>query len=53
MDFIKEDLEKRGVPLTRENYLRLAYGDKVDPSQFLGAELESDLPSEIQLKGQA
>ena len=49
MDYVKEYLRKLGLPLTRENYLRLAYGDKVDPTKSLGAELEAELPEFAQI----
>jgi hypothetical protein len=41
-------LKRLGLPLTRENYLMMAYPDREDPE--LGAEEESMLPEEIQIK---
>ena len=47
-DPIVEYLKEKGSPLTRETYLALAYPDKEDLE--LGAEEESMLPEEIQIK---
>jgi hypothetical protein len=47
MDHIVEWMKQNNVPLTRKNYLKLAYmGDVPD----LDAEAESILPPEIQKK---
>jgi hypothetical protein len=40
------NMRKEGVPLTRENYLKRAYGD--DLPEVWGAEHESELPAELQ-----
>jgi len=40
--------KKEGLPITRENYLMLAYSDFDDGE--LGAEEESMLPEHLQLK---
>lgn len=49
MDFVVEYLKKIGQQLTRKNYLALDRPG-VDPSKPLPAELEAELPAEIQLK---
>ena len=43
-----EMLKSKGLPVTRENYLMLAYPDLEE--RELGAEEESMLPEELQLK---
>jgi hypothetical protein len=40
-----EYLDKHGVPITRENYLNVAYLG--DPPKELGAEQEAALPEEL------
>lgn len=47
-DPIVEYLEEIGVPVTRENYLNFAYPDGL-PEDY-GAELEAELPPELQLE---
>jgi hypothetical protein len=47
MDCVSEHLKRKGIPLTRENYLFFAYLG--DPPEELGVEEESMLPEEIQL----
>lgn len=50
-------LEEASLPLTRENYLAMAYptgivdedGNEMDPKEQLPAELETQLPEEIRL----
>jgi hypothetical protein len=41
-------LEKYGIPLTRENYLRLAFNGN-PPPEPLDGEVEEMLPEELQL----
>ena len=45
-DVVVELLEKAGVPLTRENYLNMAYLG--NPPKELEAEQEAELPKELQ-----
>lgn len=47
-DPIVNTLKRLGRPLTRDSYLALAYPDREDLE--LGAEEESMLPEELQLK---
>jgi len=49
-DIVKAYLEKNGVPVTRENYIGLAFAGDYDPKEPLPGELEASLPAEIQLK---
>ncbi len=45
-----EMLQQYGKPVTRENYINLAYlGDK-DPSKYLGEELEQELPADLRME---
>jgi hypothetical protein len=44
-------LEKKGIPWTWDNWLRLAYGDDAlidPPEQLLGAEAFAEVPQEFQ-----
>jgi hypothetical protein len=45
MDDLWEYMKRHGLPLTRETYLYLAYGEEGPPEW--SAELEEDLPEEI------
>lgn len=45
-DFVLEKMKEEGIPMTRENYLELAYMG--DPPEELDAEEESMLPEEFQ-----
>jgi hypothetical protein len=50
-DYVLAFMKANGIPVTRANYLEIAYfGDILDPDQPLDAELESELPEEIQLE---
>jgi hypothetical protein len=40
-------LQKYGIPVTRENYLRLAFAGN-PPEEPLDGEIESELPEELQ-----
>ena len=40
-------LEKFGIPVTRENYLQLAFGGN-PPKEPLDGEIEAELPKELQ-----
>lgn len=42
-------LRENNIPVTRANYLGLAYFGDVDPEVELDAELEADLPEQLQL----
>jgi hypothetical protein len=44
-DFVVESMRHRGIPLTRENYLRIAYPSGL-PKEWT-AEHEARLPEEI------
>lgn len=48
MDYVLDKMKESGIPMTRENYLELAYMG--DPPEKLSAEEEADLPEEFQLK---
>ena len=47
MDYVLDFMKRHDVPLTRENYLQIAYMG--DPPE-LDAEAEADLPEQFQLK---
>ena len=47
VDYVLELLKKFNLPLTRENYLGLAYPEGMP--ETWGAETEGELPKEIQL----
>jgi hypothetical protein len=47
MDEIVEYLKQHNIPVTRENYLDIAYMG--NPPDVLDAEEEADLPEELQL----
>ena len=49
MDFVLEYMKKHDIPLTRENYLAIDRPG-VDPSKPLPAELEAEMPDEIQFR---
>ena len=49
-DYVLDWLEVHGIPITRKNYLDLAYGKgQVDATKLLDAECEAALPEELQL----
>jgi len=45
-DIVLDKMKQENIPLTRENYLALAYLG--NPPEELGAEEEAELPEEIQ-----
>lgn len=45
MNAVLDYLKKNKIPLTRQNYLEIAYMG--DPPEKLGAEEEADIPPEI------
>lgn len=49
MDHVLEYMKKHGVPLTRDNYLAVAYMG--NPPEELDAEEEAALPAQIQKTG--
>lgn len=49
-DPIVEYLKKNGIPVTRHNYIGLNWMGDFDPDEELPAELEADLPEELQWK---
>jgi hypothetical protein len=51
MDELLEYMKKNNIPLTRENYIGLNWAGDLDPAKPLDAELEADLPKEIQKNG--
>jgi hypothetical protein len=51
MDIVLEHMKKHNIPLTRENYLALAYLG--DPPDELGAEEEAEIPDEVMNPGQS
>jgi len=51
MDHVLEYMKKRGIPITRENYL--FWNFLGDPPDELDAELEAELPEEIKLPARA
>lgn len=46
MSIVLDYMKKHNIPLTRENYLQIAYLG--DPPEELGAEEEAEIPEEIQ-----
>ena len=44
-DIVLELMKERGVPLTRENYLHIAYMG--DVPEEIGGEIEASIPQEI------
>ena len=42
-------LVEHGIPVTRENYIRLASLGSVNPDEPLDGELEAELPEELQI----
>jgi hypothetical protein len=51
-DYVKEFLEKSGTPVTRKSYIDLNWANTgYDSNKMLPAELEADLPEELQIKG--
>ena len=51
IDHVLEYMKKNSIPLTRENYINLNFSGDEDPSKPLDAELEAELPKELQWKG--
>ena len=49
MDHTLEHMKKKGIPLTRENYLDFAYLGNPPPPEEWGAELEAELPEEFRV----
>jgi hypothetical protein len=47
-DCVLDFMESKGLPMTRENYLYIAYFGC--PPEELGAELEAELPPQFQLE---
>jgi hypothetical protein len=47
MDHVLEYMKQHNIPVTRENYLDIAYMG--NPPDVLDAEEEADLPEELQL----
>ena len=45
MSIVLDYMKKHKIPLTRENYLKIAYLG--DPPEELGAEEEAEIPDEI------
>jgi hypothetical protein len=45
MDYVLDYMKKRGIPETRENYLKVAYPEGVPD---FDAELEANLPEHLQ-----
>jgi len=50
LDGIVRLLEEFGIPVTRENYLRLAFAGN-PPQEPLDGEIEAELPLELQIAG--
>lgn len=48
-DPVVRELRKLGIPVTRENYIELAYFG--EPPKELGVEQEAELPQQLQQKG--
>ena len=46
MDYVVEFMKRHDVPLTRDNYLQIAYMG--NPPEELDAEDEAELPEELQ-----
>jgi hypothetical protein len=46
MDIVQQKMQKEDIPMTRENYLNLAYLGA--PPEVLSGEEEADLPEEFQ-----
>lgn len=49
-DYTLEYLKKNNIPVTRENYVGLNFLGDYDPKEALPAELEADLPKELQIE---
>jgi hypothetical protein len=49
-DLIVDYLKKHNIPVTRESYINLNWMGDHDPSKPLPAELEAELPKDLQLK---
>lgn len=47
-DYTLEYLEKNKIPVTRENYVGLNWLGDLDPKEPLPAELEAELPDDLQ-----
>jgi hypothetical protein len=47
-DLIVEYLKKHNLPVTRENYVALAFLGDSDGKEMFDAELEAELPEELQ-----
>ena len=47
MDYVLDYLKKKGTPVTRENYVSTNWPG-ADPNKPLPAELEADIPKELQ-----
>jgi hypothetical protein len=48
-DPIIEYMKENDIPVTRDNYIGLNWLGDYDPSEPLPAELEADLPEELQI----
>lgn len=49
-DLLLDFMKKNNIPVTRENYIGLNWAGEYDAAKPLPAELEADLPEELQLK---
>jgi hypothetical protein len=47
IDVVLEKMQRDGIPMTRQNYLALAYLG--DPPEEIGPEVEAQLPKQFQL----
>lgn len=48
-DYVLQKMEQYKIPMTRENYLNIAYFG--NPPEQLDAEAEAELPEQFQLRG--
>ena len=47
-DYVLDYMKKNDIPMTRKNYIELNWMGQADPNQPLPAELEAEMPEELQ-----
>jgi len=48
MDHVIEYMKSKNIPITRDNYIQINWMNSWDPKKPLPAELEAEMPEELQ-----